>query len=103
MVYLGTAIVAGRGVAIVIDTGAQTELGRVGRLVATSLKERSPLEIRLTQLGHRLVYIVLVIAFVVMVAGWLRGDGLWTMVEVGISLAVAAVPEGQFQPHSAGA
>jgi len=94
MVYLGTAIVAGRGVAIVIDTGAQTELGRVGRLVATALKERSPLEIRLTQLGHRLVFIVLVIAFVVMVAGWLRGDGLWTMVEVGISLAVAAVPEG---------
>ena len=94
MVYLGTAIVAGRGVAIVIGTGAQTELGRVGRLVATALKERSPLEIRLTQLGHRLVYIVLAIAFVVMVAGWLRGDGLWTMVEVGISLAVAAVPEG---------
>jgi Ca2+-transporting ATPase len=94
MVYLGTAIVAGRGVAIVVDTGAQTELGRVGRLVATALKERSPLEIRLAQLGRRLVYIVLAIAFVVMVAGWLRGDGLWTMVEVGISLAVAAVPEG---------
>jgi Ca2+-transporting ATPase len=94
MVYLGTAIVAGRGVAIVIGTGAQTELGRVGRLVATALKERSPLEIHLTQLGHRLVYIVLAIAFVVMIAGWLRGDGLWTMVEVGISLAVAAVPEG---------
>ena len=94
MVYLGTAISAGRAVAIVVDTGAQTELGRVGRLVATSVKERSPLEIRLTQLGQRLVYIVLAVAFVVMIAGWLRGDGLWTMVEVGISLAVAAVPEG---------
>jgi len=79
IVYLGTA---------------QTELGRVGRLVATALKERSPLEIHLTQLGHRLVYIVLAIAFVVMIAGWLRGDGLWTMIEVAISLAVAAVPEG---------
>ena len=94
MVYLGTAIAAGRAIAVVVDTGAQTELGRVGRLVATSVKERSPLEIRLTQLGQRLVYIVLAVAFVVMIAGWLRGDGLWTMVEVGISLAVAAVPEG---------
>ena len=94
MVYLGTAIAAGRAVAVVVHTGAQTELGRVGRLVATSVKERSPLEIRLTQLGHRLVYIVLAVAIVVMIAGWLRGDGLWTMVEVGISLAVAAVPEG---------
>lgn len=94
MVYLGTAIAAGRAIAVVVDTGAQTELGRVGRLVATSVKDRSPLEIRLTQLGQRLVYIVLAVAFVVMIAGWLRGDGLWTMVEVGISLAVAAVPEG---------
>lgn len=94
MLYLGTAIVAGRAVAIVVSTGAKTELGQVGRLVATSVKERSPLEIQLTQLGRRLVYIVLAIAFVVMVAGWLRGDGLWTMVQVGISLAVAAVPEG---------
>lgn len=94
MLYLGTAIVAGRAVALVVSTGTKTELGQVGRLVATSVKERSPLEIQLTRLGHRLVYIVLAIAFVVMVAGWLRGDDLWTMVEVGISLAVAAVPEG---------
>src|SRR6185295_17163585 len=52
------------------------------------------LQIQLTKLGHQLVYIVLLIAAVVMVTGWLRGDGLWVMVEVGISLAVAAVPEG---------
>ena len=92
MLYLGTAIAAGRAVALVVATGTQTELGRVGRLVATSVKERSPLEIQLAKLGRRLVYIVLAIAFVVMVTGWLRGDGLWMMVEVGISLAVAAVP-----------
>ena len=94
MLYLGTAIVAGRAVAVVVSTGAKTELGQVGRLVATSVKERSPLEIQLTQLGQRLVYIVLAVACVVTVAGWAQGDGLWTMVEVGISLAVAAVPEG---------
>jgi len=94
MVYLGTAVAAGRAVALVVGTGSNTELGRVGRLVATSIKERSPLEINLAQLGQRLVYIVLVIALIVMFAGWLRGDGLWMMIEVGISLAVAAVPEG---------
>ena len=94
MLYLGTAIAAGRAVAIVVNTGGDTELGRVGQLVAISTKERSPLEIQLTQLGRRLVYLVLIIAFVVMIAGWLRGDGLWMMFEVGISLAVAAVPEG---------
>ena len=93
MVYLGTGIASGRAVVLVVATGLQTELGRIGQLVATSQKERSPLEQRLTDLGRRLVYIVLVIAAVVMVTGWLRGDGLWMMVEVGISLAVAAVPE----------
>lgn len=94
MLYLGTAVAAGRAVGIVVSTGTATELGKVGRLVATSIKERSPLEIQLAQLGRRLVYLVLAIAAVVMVTGWLRHDGFWLMVEIAISLAVAAVPEG---------
>src|SRR5690349_3351325 len=94
MLYLGTAVAAGRGEAVVVSTGTATELGKIGRLVATSTKERSPLEIQLAQLGRQLVYLVLIIAAIVMVTGWLRGDGLWLMVEVAISLAVAAVPEG---------
>lgn len=93
MLYLGTGIASGHALALVVSTGQQTELGRIGHLVATSPKERSPLEQRLSDLGRRLVYIVLIIAALVMVTGWLRGDGLWMMVEVGISLAVAAVPE----------
>ena len=94
MLYLGTAIASGRAVAIVVSTGTTTQLGKIGRLVAASTRERSPLEIQLAQLGRRLVYLVLAIAAIVMVTGWLRRDGLWLMVEVGISLAVAAVPEG---------
>ncbi|MEK6288460.1 MAG: HAD-IC family P-type ATPase [Acidobacteriota bacterium] len=94
MVYLGTTIAAGHGVAVVTATGANTELGRIGKLVADAPDESTPLEARLAHLGHRLVYAVLVIAAVVMVTGWLRGDGLWLMAQVAISLAVAAVPEG---------
>ena len=94
MLYLGTAIAAGRAEAIVVSTGTTTQLGKIGRLVAVSKKERSPLEIQLAHLGRRLVYLVLAIAMIVMITGWLRGDGVWLMVEVGISLAVAAVPEG---------
>lgn len=94
MIYLGTTIAAGHANAVVTATAAQTELGRIGKLVAEAPDESTPLERRLGQLGHRLVYVVLVIAAVVMVTGWLRGDGLWLMAEVAISLAVAAVPEG---------
>lgn len=94
MLYLGTAIASGRAVAVVVSTGVATELGKIGRLVSISTKERSPLQVQLANLGRQLVYLVLIIAVIVMVTGWLRGDGLWLMMEVGISLAVAAVPEG---------
>ncbi len=94
MIYLGTIAATGRATAIVTATGESTELGRIGRLVRNIELEPTPLEKRLASLGRRLVWIVLVIGAIVVVAGVLRGDPLWEMVEVGISLAVAAVPEG---------
>ncbi len=94
MLYLGTMIAAGRALAVVTATGAQTEMGKIGHLVASVPDEATPLERRLAELGRHLVMLVLVIAVVVMVAGWLRGEPLGIMIEVGISLAVAAVPEG---------
>ena len=93
MLYLGTSVAAGRAVAVITATGVHTELGRIGKLVANSPEESTPLKRKLDELGRQLVYIVLVVGAVVMLAGWLRGDNLWLMVEVGISLAVAAVPE----------
>jgi P-type Ca2+ transporter type 2C len=94
MLYLGTIIAAGRAVALVTATGAQTEMGKIGHLVASVPDEATPLERRLDEMGRHLVLLVLVIAAVVMVTGWLRGETWWVMIEVGISLAVAAVPEG---------
>jgi len=94
MLYLGTMIAAGRALAVVTATGAQTEMGRIAHLVASVPDESTPLERRLGEMGRHLVLLVLVIAVMVMVAGWLRGETLWVMIEVGISLAVAAVPEG---------
>ena len=94
MVFLGTIVTAGRATAIVTATGDATELGRIGRLVRDVELEPTPLERRLAALGRRLVWIVLAIGALVVAAGVIRGDALWEMVEVGISLAVAAVPEG---------
>lgn len=94
MLYLGTTVAAGRAVAVITATGTDTELGKIGRLVADAVNEPTPLERRLGELGRRLVYLVLLVAAVVIVAGLSRGEKPWMMVEVGISLAVAAVPEG---------
>jgi len=94
MLFLGTTISAGRATAIVTATGDATELGKIGRLVRDIQMEPTPLEVRLASLGKTLVGIVLTIGAVVAMAGIVRGDPLWEMIEVGISLAVAAVPEG---------
>ncbi len=93
MAYLGTLAVRGQATAVVTASGAGTELGNVGRLLEKANNERTPLEIRLDALGRRLVYIVLAIAAAIAATGLFRGDNLWLMAEMSISLAVAAVPE----------
>jgi Ca2+-transporting ATPase len=94
MLFLGTTTTAGRATAVVTATGDETELGHIGQLVRTVELQSTPLEQRLAALGRTLVILVLAIGAVVVIAGLLRGNPLWEMVEVGISLAVAAVPEG---------
>ncbi len=94
MLYLGTTIVAGNASGIVTATGKHTELGRIGQMVAQVEEGQTPLQRRLGDLGRKLVYIVLGIALIVYLAGIFRGDDIWLMLEISISLAVAAVPEG---------
>ena len=94
MLFLGTIATSGRATAVVTATAGATELGKIGRLVRDVEIVATPLEQRLAAIGRTLVRVVLAVGAVVAAAGILRGDPLWEMVEVGISLAVAAVPEG---------
>lgn len=94
MAFLGTAVTDGRGSLVVTATGARTEVGRIGTLVEEAGDQDTPLERKLAQLGHALVGGVLVLCAVIVLAGWLRGNEFLHMLEVGISLAIAAVPEG---------
>lgn len=93
MLYKGTAAVAGTGRAVVVATGMKTELGRIGALVGGVLEERTPLERRLDALGRRLVWLALAIAALVVALGALQGLPLSNLVQTGIALAIAAVPE----------
>ncbi len=94
MVYLGTAVVAGSGVALVTATGLATELGRIGQLVALAGDRATPLERQVEQLGRRLMVLALAICGVVGLSGILHGEPIGLMLETAISLAVAAIPEG---------
>lgn len=94
MVFKGTAITRGSGVAVVVTTGMETELGEISELVEEAEAEQTPLEERLDKLGHRLIVVTLVIAALVAVAGIVRGREILQMIETAIALAVAAIPEG---------
>jgi P-type Ca2+ transporter type 2C len=93
MIYTGTAVAAGTGRAVVTATGTATELGRIGTLVADVQEERTPLERRLDVLGRRLVWLAMGVAALVAALEALHGAPLGLVIETGIALAVAAVPE----------
>ena len=94
MVYLGTTVVAGSGLAVVTATGLATELGRIGQLVALAGERTTPLERQVEELGRRLIGFALGTCGVVGLAGILRGQPVGLMLETAITLAIAAIPEG---------
>ena len=94
MLFKGTAITRGSGEAVVTGTGMSTELGTISSLVHETVDETTPLEKRLNQLGYWLIWVTLGIAFLVGVTGIVAGRDIFLMIETGIALAVAAIPEG---------
>ena len=93
-VYKGTTVAAGTGQAVVVATGMGTELGRIGQLVEEIEDERTPLERRLDTLGRRMVWLALAIGAVVIAIGAVYGHPIGRLIETGIALAVASIPEG---------
>jgi len=94
MAFKGTAITQGSGAGVVVATAMTTEIGQISALAQSAEGEAPPLEQRLDRLGHRLVWLTLGLAVLTIAAGILRGYEAAVMVQTGVALAVAAVPEG---------
>ncbi len=94
MVYMGTTVTYGRGEAVVIATGMQTQLGKIADMLQSVGAERTPLQRRLEQLARGLALAALAIVAVVFFFGILRGENWIEMFRVSVAMAVAAVPEG---------
>jgi Ca2+-transporting ATPase len=94
MLFKGTAVTRGSGEGVVVATGMDTELGRISSLVEEAEEEATPLEERLAQLSRRLISVTLAVGAFVAFGGILAGKDSLLMVETGIALAVASVPEG---------
>lgn len=94
MLYKGTIAVRGKAKAAIVATGINTEIGRINELTQEAKKESTPLEKKLNKLSHRLIWLTLALAVIIVVTGFFQGKDLTMMIKTGIALAVAAIPEG---------
>lgn len=92
--FMGTMVTRGTGRAVVVRTGMDTEMGKIADLIQNTESQETPLQHRLEQLGKILIYVSLGLTIVVVVAGILHGQPATAMFLAGVSLAVAAIPEG---------
>ncbi len=93
MAYAGTVATYGRGRAVVVATGMQTEFGKVAQLLQTVESGKTPLQENLDKLGQALARVAFVVVAIIVGLGLLRGQPLLEMFIFGIALAVAVVPE----------
>ena len=99
MIFSGTAATYGRGHAVVVATGMQTEMGRIAGMLKAAPAETTPLQKELDRVGKLLGGVVVAIAVVMIVTIILVEDvhgvaALFDVLILGVALAVAAVPEG---------
>ncbi|WP_407307531.1 calcium-transporting P-type ATPase, PMR1-type [Desulfosporosinus sp. SB140] len=94
MGYMGTSIVNGRGAGVVVATGMDTEMGVIAGMIQSVEEEETPLQKRLAELGKWLVLVSVLVCVAVVITGILRGEDFYKMFFTGVSLAVAAIPEG---------
>jgi len=94
MIFKGTSVTRGSGTAVVAGTGMNTELGRISALVEEATEQETPLERRLARLGGQLVWITLLVAAVIVALGIINDRDLTLMLQTGVALAVAAIPQG---------
>jgi len=94
IVHAGTVTAAGRGEALVVATGMNTELGRIAGLLDRAAPQATPLQRRLGELGRVLVVVCLIVVGIVFLLEVARGRPVAEVLMRAVSLAVAAVPEG---------
>ena len=99
MVFMGSAVVYGRGMFVVTGTGMQTEMGKIADALANAKEGKTPLQIQLAKLSKILTVLVLAVCVVIFGVGILKNGGfsgghILDSFMVAVSLAVAAIPEG---------
>jgi len=99
MCYMGSTVVYGRGRAVVVAAGMDTEMGKIAEAITQTVEGQTPLQIKLGQLSKVLSYLVLAISAFIFVFSLIRNqnfemEAILDTFMIAVSLAVAAIPEG---------
>lgn len=94
MGFMGTLVTRGSGEGIVVATGMRTVMGQIAKLMDNTEKTITPLEMKLAELGKILIVVALLLTVLVVGVGIFQGHPVYEMFLAGVSLAVAAIPEG---------
>ncbi|MFD1779593.1 cation-translocating P-type ATPase [Fredinandcohnia salidurans] len=94
MAFMTTLSTYGRGIGIVVDTGMNTEIGKIARMLGKQQKETTPLQKKLDELGKFLGIGAIIVSIVIFFIGFFQGREPLDMFLIAVSLAVAAIPEG---------
>ncbi|GAB0195454.1 calcium-transporting ATPase type 2C member 2 [Grus japonensis] len=94
VVFMGTLVRYGKGKGIVIGTGENSQFGEVFKMMQAEETPKTPLQKSMDRLGKQLTLFSFGIIGLIMLIGWLQGKHLLSMFTIGVSLAVAAIPEG---------
>lgn len=91
--FMSSLVTYGRGVGVVVETGMKTEVGKIADILESEDSGKTPLEIRLNELGKMLGKVALGICALIFVVSWFQGRDLAEMFLTAVSLAVASIPE----------
>ena len=94
MAYMGTVVEYGKGKAIVVSTGVDTEIGQVAQMVRKEKEAKTPLQKRLIRFSKIVGVIILIISLIIFLEGIISGNSFIEMFTVAVAVAVAAIPEG---------
>ncbi|WP_064093764.1 cation-translocating P-type ATPase [Rossellomorea aquimaris] len=94
MAFMGTMVTRGTGVGVVTSIGMKTAMGQIADMIQKAEVMTTPLQRRLEELGKILITVALVLTALVVGIGVVQGHDMYTMFLAGVSLAVAAIPEG---------
>ncbi len=94
MVYASTLVTTGQATGVTVATGDNTEIGRISQLIASAESLQTPLTRKMEQFSKLLLYLILGLAAITLVIGWLRGQPLVDVFYAAVALAVGSIPEG---------